>query len=117
MEAAIFSCVGTEVLFVHDPFATDHEGHDSGFAVLHRNSQDGKTARHLSVNDVVLRAAFGVSTLGRENSQRVTVNHQRRTRSVRSQRRLRELGEISERAGGLRFAPPANRGRLVGLEC
>ena len=56
-----------QVFLVDDAVFANDEGHDAGISVIRRIRQGGKPAGHLSVYDVILRAAFGfVSLFGEE---------------------------------------------------
>src|SRR5438876_71459 len=62
-----------KVLVVEDAVLVDDEGRDAGVAVLLGVSDEGEASGHLSVDDVIFRAAFGIGALFREHAIEVPV--------------------------------------------
>src|SRR5271157_6314768 len=67
------SGVLAEVFLVHNSVLVDDEGRDAGIAILLRIGDEGKASGHLSVDDVIFRAAFGIRTLLGEDAIEVAV--------------------------------------------
>jgi hypothetical protein len=69
----IFGRGVAKVLVEEDAVLVDDEGRDTRVAVLFRVSDEGETSGHLSVDDVIFRAALGIGSLFREHAIEVTV--------------------------------------------
>src|SRR5271157_6372273 len=67
------SGVLAEVLLVHNSVLVDDEGREAGIAILLRIGDEGEASGHLSVHDVIFRAAFGIRTLLAEDAIEVAV--------------------------------------------
>src|SRR6202051_3419104 len=66
-------CVGTKVLFVNGSRFVDNESHHSRGAVLCWVGDEGEPCGHLPVDDILLSSAGCMSSLARQDSEKITI--------------------------------------------
>src|SRR6516164_1491742 len=89
--AALACGLFAQILLVNDAILSDKERHDARVPVVHRVGQNGESASHFSVHDVVFRATLCIGALLREYPVVVAVEWLRFVARVGVAQRLCEV--------------------------